>query len=372
MYTEYTGKNFFNKLPLFIKVGLAVTAVLLLTYSIEIVLYIFLIPKDGDPEMTVTLNTLAQGLSYYLVANLIVSLILIAIFEYARKNTTFRWWYVIILLLICYPASLASKILYTLLRTGFKMGEFIDFSFLSGLSNYPSLLSAILAYGITIYWNVARVERENKLKAEAMLKDARWKMLRYQVNPHFLFNSLNSIMALINKDKDLARKVVNELSAYFRYTLSWNDRSVISFSEELKAVTHYLEIQKIRFRERLDYNFEIELKPDELVVPIFSLQILVENAVKYGLKTCPGVVKVEIKAMEENECFIISVANSGRLWNGNNEDTQDYNTDGTSSGLINLRERLDLMYKGHAGFSLFETQQRVIAEIRIKKSAYNI
>ena len=347
-----------------IKVALSVLLVLFLTYSIEILLFVSMVPRDGNPDMTYAFDTLIKGLGYFLTANFIVSMILISITELTRRQMTFRWWHVVVLLIICFPGSVASRIVYTFLRAGFTGGEFVDFSFMSGLSNYPSLLSAMLVYGITVYRSVAREEHENALKAEALLNDARWKMLRYQVNPHFLFNSLNSVIALINKDKELARSVVNELASYFRYTLSWNDISVISLREEIQAVSHFLEIQKIRFEDKLNYSVEMTDEAEELMIPIFGLQTLVENAVKYGLKTHPGMVTVKITALREDDFYRVTVSNTGKLWH-NKESETDGRNPGTGTGLSNLKARLELLFQGRATLTVTEDSNTVTASIVI-------
>lgn len=347
-----------------IRVAVSVLLVLFLTYSIEILIFVTMVPKDGNPDMIYEFDNLIKGLGYFLTANFIVAMILISLIEMTRKQVAFKWWHALMLVLICFPGSLASKIIYTLMRTGFKGGEFVDFSFMSGLANYPSLLSAMLAYGITVYISVARREHENALKAEALLNDARWQMLRYQVNPHFLFNSLSSIMTLINRDKELARSVVNELASYFRYTLSWNDLSVISLKEEIGAVTHFLEIQKIRFEDKLSYSVETDESVSEIEIPIFGLQTLVENAVKYGRKTHSGVVHVRISTRLEEEFCYISVTNTGRLWHEHDGDSQEKRP-GTGTGLSNLQARLDLMYSEKAGFTIREENNSVTAEIKI-------
>jgi sensor histidine kinase YesM len=347
-----------------IRVAASVLLVLFLTYSIEILIFITVVPKDGNPDMTYAFDNLIKGLGYFLTANFIVAMILISLIELTRKQVDFKWWHVLMLVLICFPGSLASKIIYTLMRTGFKGGEFVDFSFMSGLANFPSLLSAMLAYGITVYISVARREHENALKAEALLNDARWQMLRYQVNPHFLFNSLSSIMTLINRDKELARSVVNELASYFRYTLSWNDLSVISLKEEIGAVTHFLEIQKIRFEDKLSYSVETDESVTEIEIPIFGLQTLVENAVKYGRKTHSGVVHIRIATRIEEEFCYISVTNTGRLWHDHDGDSQE-NRPGTGTGLSNLQARLNLLYSEKAGFTIREENNSVTAEIKI-------
>jgi LytS/YehU family sensor histidine kinase len=171
-------------------------------------------------------------------------------------------------------------------------------------------------------------------------------------------------MALINRDQDLARSMVNELASYFRYTLSWNDLSVISVQEEINAVSHYLEIQKIRFKDKLEYHIEADETAVNVQIPIFGLQTMVENAVKYGLKTSSGTVKVVVSVSKKEDYCEIMVSNSGNLWR-NSTDDEKLSNSGTGTGLLNLQGRLELLFGGKSHFQIKEENDNVIATIKI-------
>ena len=349
----------YRRIPLYIRISLSILIIELFYSSIYFTLY-FAGLKVTPEGLTEPFSEVLFRRVIRVVATLVVAAIMIALLEIPRKRVHARWWHLLLLGFICYPGSMAISILYRFLSSLDNVLKGLQF----GMSvYYTDLLLALLAYGFTVMWETAREEYENSLKADAYAKEAKWQMLRYQVNPHFLFNSLNSIMALINRDKDQARYVVNELSSYFRYTLSWNDSSVIPLSEEIKAVSHYLEIQKIRFEERLKYTIRIEKDLNDLEIPIFGLQTLVENGVKFGLKTCSGIVNIIIEAERIGNFRVITVSNSGRIFSPENGKDSAYK-DGTSSGLTNLKGRLEIMYPGSV-FELFAKEEMVIARIKI-------
>jgi hypothetical protein len=182
-----------------------------------------------------------------------------------------------------------------------------------------------------IEWNR---EREEKLKAESLAQEARWMMLSYQVNPHFLFNALNSIRALIGLNDEKARSIVTRMSEYFRYSLSIEHKTLVSLNEEIAAVDSYLEIQMIRYSERLQIIKAIEESTLQCLIPVFTIQTLIENAIKYGLKTHPGVVDIEIRISHLEEKLHIRISNTGKL-----VDTMKRHGDdvGTQTGLENLK-----------------------------------
>jgi len=187
-------------------------------------------------------------------------------------------------------------------------------------------------------------ETENRLKAQSLTQQAKWMMLRYQVNPHFLFNALNSIRALIGHNDDEARKIVTEMSEYFRYSLSIEKKTLVEVKEEIKAVENYLEIQKIRYQDKLSIKKEVASDVFNCLIPVFSIQTLVENAVKYGLKTHEGTVAIIIKAFFSNNQLNILIKNSGKLISPMQENN---NENGTNTGIKNLKSRLNYLDKDY-------------------------
>jgi hypothetical protein len=355
-----------KKTPVFWQGFIAVTTVLFLNYSTEIILYSSVLPKV--PEANYYQGfwvTFASSFRYFL-SHLIVATILMLLFEIPRKRIKIRWWHIIILALICFPAASCVEIINSILLYRFKSKPLDSFS-IPGLIHLKIVIMSMLAYGLIVFWDNSRKERELVLQAESLINEARWQMLRYQVNPHFLFNSLNSVMSLINSDRKLARSVVNELSNYFRYTLSLNDTNVVALSQELAAARHYLSIQKVRFEERLSFEVILGAGTEDLLIPVFGVQTLIENAVKYGLKTSRGRVFIEVKSYSKNQYFYIVVVNTGKIFMRDQKDIET-SSEGTNSGLENLRQRLNLLYPENIWFSLEEKDNTtVVAEIRIAK-----
>lgn len=356
-------------MPFFWKALIAVTIVLILNYSSEIFLYSFVVPKDDIRDFYPNIGHLMKSVSRMFLSHLSVITILILLLEIPRKRIWIRWWHLIILVIVCYPASMAVYVVAITIRDGFQATLSEDFSVYSGIALFPVVIMAMLVYGLMLLWENAQREHDNALKATALVNEAKWQMLRYQVNPHFLFNSLTSIMALINSDRELARSVVNELSNYFRYTLSLNNINVVVLSQEFEASEHFLRIQKVRFSDRLDYKIDIGEGTGDIGVPVFGVQTLVENAIKYGLKTKKGRVEVYIVSKLERDNCIISVINSGKIFKDSGGEG-DGKVFGTNSGLQNLVERLNLLYPGESSFELREEEgNRVFAEIRIKRNS---
>ena len=162
-------------------------------------------------------------------------------------------------------------------------------------------------------------------------------MLRYQVNPHFLFNALNSIRALIDENPAAAREMVTQLAELFRYSLRTTQSTNLSVGDELAAIRNYLDIQRIRFDDALDAAVLADDAATRTALPGFLIHPLVENAVKYGLETSDRPLRVRVCARRDGDRLDVEVANTGRWLEGGNGT-------GTGTGLRNLRERLRHLY----------------------------
>ncbi len=199
------------------------------------------------------------------------------------------------------------------------------------------------------YNTALREQREEALRAVAAARDAQLRMLAYQLNPHFLFNTLNSIRALINEDRSRAREMVTALSGYLRYALVERPLHLALLEEEVESVRGYLAIEKIRFEERLDVRMDIEPAALRCEVPAFLLNPLVENAVKHGAPpafNAPLVVGVKAWLVEPDRLRLM-VENTG-VWKGRRKDEPPLN-DGEPGGvgLANVRARLRAIYPGN-------------------------
>ncbi|MDX1546044.1 MAG: histidine kinase, partial [Rhodothermales bacterium] len=201
-------------------------------------------------------------------------------------------------------------------------------------------------------------EREKRMRLLA--REAQLKMLRYQLNPHFLFNALNAIRALVLSDAARSRQLVTALAEYLRYSLRTANDLEVSLQEEVTSVQSYLEIEKIRFEEDLDVAVEVQPGAADCRVPGVLLQPLVENAVKYGMATSPMPLRLRILGTIGGGRLHLEVANTGR-WQPPEQ------TQGTSTGigLRNLRQRLQRFYPGRHRFAVSEEAGWVRAVIDI-------
>jgi len=174
-----------------------------------------------------------------------------------------------------------------------------------------------------------------KSETEAIAKDAELYSLRQQLQPHFLFNSLNSISALVGSDPELSRKMINQLSAFLRGTLNKEDNGRISLAEELEHLELYLDIEKVRFGHRL--KTVLDVHDTDSVLPPMILQPIVENAIKFGLYDTIGVVTIELIAQRIANDLVIAVRNPY------DPETADPRK-GTGFGLSSIRRRLFLLF----------------------------
>lgn len=218
-----------------------------------------------------------------------------------------------------------------------------------------------LYFGIK-YWQSKREEEENALKAEALAKEAELKMLRYQLNPHFLFNSLNSASALISENPPRAEKMINELSDFLRYSLVNTKTNTVTLKDEIEALKNYLNIEQVRFEEKLQVNFDIAPETENFPLPNFLLHPLVENAVKYGMQTSELPLQIEIKAERKNNKLFIEISNSGKWFNSNGTNPQ---SNGMRVGIENVKKRLEQFFPDRHCFQTFERDNIVYVSLEI-------
>jgi two-component system, LytTR family, sensor kinase len=203
---------------------------------------------------------------------------------------------------------------------------------------------------------------ENAHRAETLAKDVQLKMLRYQINPHFLFNVLNSIYTLIDENTEKAKKLVVDMSEYYRYTLN-KQQQIIPVEKEVESILKYLEIQKTRFEDEFHYVISVDEASKSVSIPSFLIHLLIENAIKYGTKTMKQRLIVDLSVKLVNKSLLIRVANTGKLLPATPSSGNTGN--GTSNGIENLKNRLGLYYNDSFSFSLKEEDGWVIADIKI-------
>ena len=233
-----------------------------------------------------------------------------------------------------------------------------------GLSLSKPVLIWVLLYIFYAYTNERRYDAIEKIKLQASIEDTEAKILRAQINPHFMFNALNSIRALVIEDPQKAQKGVTQLSNILRSSLVADRKTTISLKEELKTIEDYLELEKVRYEERLQIMWEVDKDTLNIPVPPMMLQTLVENAIKHGVQKATRWGFIEINTTKLDNSLIIKIRNTGVLKN-----TENTSIDG-GFGLKNTEKRLKLLYGNEAIFEIFqEDNQIVCAMIKIPLSA---
>lgn len=268
---------------------------------------------------------------------------------------------------------LVSQLLFRLFQFGpyprnVALMAYLGQTFIYTLSHHKPFLFlswSALYFGFK-YWRREQHQRERALQAAALAREAELQMLRYQINPHFLFNSLNSASALIREDPARAERMLGELSAFLRYSLVQSKVAAVPLGEELAALRNYLDIEKIRFEDKLDVRFDIAPAAERFQVPGFILHPLVENAVKYGMQTGALPLVIEINAQAQNGSLHLAVINSGKLKAKTRNTSPSSN--GVGIGLQNVRQRLAQAFPGRHRFEVFERDGRVRAELEISKA----
>jgi len=228
----------------------------------------------------------------------------------------------------------------------------------------PLLSWSVLYFGIKFLrdWDL---QKEKTDKAYALAQSAQLQMLRYQLNPHFLFNSLNSIRALISENKKNAKIMITELSEFLRYSLLSKNYADVPLHNELEAIHHYLAIEKKRYEDKLDVTFHIDPTAEDYPVLCFLLHPLIENAIKYGMQTSSMPLKISVKAEVVNSKLQVEVSNTGRWLHPSA--VSEANEPGTGTGLDNVRKRLENEYPDKHTFRVFEKDGRVTIQLEIGK-----
>ena len=193
----------------------------------------------------------------------------------------------------------------------------------------------VFFYAVNYYQSLKeKIKKESEYKA--LIREAELQALKSQINPHFLFNSLNSISSLTVSNPEKAQEMVINLSTFMRYSLMHNEKEMVSFSRELQNIKLYLSIEKVRFGKKLNAEFEIDAHCMEAEIPNMILQPLFENAIKYGVyETTDQVTIKTICNCEGNFLKIIIV---------NDYDASTIKRRGEGIGLRNIKKRMEIIY----------------------------
>lgn len=198
------------------------------------------------------------------------------------------------------------------------------------------ITSSGLIYIFYHRWKEAQDSHNREASTQVMVKEAELQKLQLQLQPHFLFNSLNSINALIITHPEKAGKMVQQLSDFLRATLKRADEQWITLAKEIAYLQLYLSIEKVRFGHRLDVRLNLDEQIELWLIPPLLLQPLVENAIKFGLYGTTGKVVIDLTTKRQGDSLLIEISNPF------DEDMQP--AEGSGFGLNGLRRRLYLLY----------------------------
>ena len=199
------------------------------------------------------------------------------------------------------------------------------------------------------------VQYNTGLKHEAAIKDIQLTNLKSQLNPHFIFNALNSVRALVDEDPAKAKTAITQLSGILRNSLITDTQKLTAFEDELNTVKDYLALEKIRYEERLTIQYDIHPESRDFLIPPLMLQTLVENAIKHGISKYKNGGGLSIKTNMLKNSLIIEIRNTGVF---NNMVSEKKNT--TGNGLKNTRKRLGIIFGDKASFQIRNEKEKTV------------
>lgn len=306
------------------------------------------------------LHTLLQS-----IEGLILSIILHYVFIGAwEKSLLYRIFVSLVsVMLIATLWTLIRMVTFTMLIPSDDLWEQFGGWYFSSI--FVFLCWSALYYSIS-YYQLLQVEHRRTLTAENLAKESQLKMLRYQLNPHFLFNTLNAISALVKIDEEKkAQEMLQKLSKFLRFSLDGDPIKPVTLAQEINALQLYLDIEKIRFDDRLTIHFDLEEDVKIALLPSLLLQPLVENSIKYAIAEAENGGHITILAKLEPQTT--ETFEKSKATNNKNQAHQKLNIQVTDSGpgmtthtysddqhrgvgLRNIVERLDVHYKNQYNF----------------------
>ncbi len=194
-----------------------------------------------------------------------------------------------------------------------------------------------------------------KWKLSASIKDAELNALKAQINPHFIFNSLNNIRSLVVEDSEKARDSITHLSDLLRFSIQFDQYEKVSLEKELQVVEDYLNLEAIQLEERLRYRFNVDKHCKETMVPPMIIQTLVENAIKHSINNLPNGGEILVESKINNDSVHVYVKNTGQMKNSGNPQGRR-----RGIGIVNSKERLRLLYGDKASLTVENMNEHMV------------
>lgn len=296
-------------------------------------------------------SVMSSAFTYYIYAILSIGI------WFTCKRIPFDSMPIPVLILVHFLLSISYSALWLFLTYGLwylaegeQIFTYFDFRLVVGWQFLFGMITYLLIAGIFYTIIYYRHFREKELKEAELLgltRDAEFKALKMQLNPHFLFNALNSINALVTQNPELSRKMVGRLSELLRISLDSRNEMCVPLKEELDFVHLYLELESIRFGDRMNFEETVDEELHDTDFPAMVLQPLIENAVKYGVAEKRGNGRIQLTIMREGERIACRVMNTVPKHSRSRKSKGSAN----GTGLQNIRRRLHLLYADRYEFS---------------------
>lgn len=303
-----------------------------------------------------------------IVVNILLVLCGLALTHFLRKYLLKNKWFglettelitrvllanIVLALIFCVWQYILNNIFYSDMPNVSSLSQVIK----PFMAAYLILLAWSLLYFTWSYIEGNRSRIITQLQLQNDMQDLELKSMRSNLQPHFIFNSLNSIRALVKEDPEASREAITKLSKILRSSISIKDDS-ITLDKELDLVENYLHLEKIRFEERLQYEFDIAAKTRPLLIPPMLLQNMVENAVKHGISLLEKGGTIWISSEIDNEVVRLKIKNEGHI----NEENK---LKGTAFGMSSSKKRLAHLYPEDSSIEIKEIDHHVVVEICI-------
>ncbi len=224
-------------------------------------------------------------------------------------------------------------------------------AFFNLANDTPIIIIWVSIYIVWHYVESARQQEIDKVKLESLVKELELKTIKSHINPHFIFNALNSIRALVDENPERARTAITELSNLLRSSMQTEKLEFTSLEKELDIVKDYLALEYIRFEDRLQVEYDIDEDTLDQIIPPMMLQTLVENAIKHGISKQVNGGIIRIISVFKDDHHELIVQNSGKL-------QATINSEGF--GIASTQNRLKILYAGKATFALKEIKETIV------------
>jgi len=247
----------------------------------------------------------------------------------------------------------------------------INYIIVIGITSRPVTdLAALIVVSFIVYllWTLVYLmvhyfeSYRKSLKYEAEMNEIELNNLKSQLNPHFIFNALNSIRALVDENPGKSKEAITQLSNILRNSLAVDKKQLVDFNDEIRTVRDYLALESIRYEERLQTDIQLHPDSEYYKVPPMMIQTLVENGIKHGVANLKKGGKIEISTDIVDSMFVVRIRNSGKYLNDKGLENAGY-------GLDNTRKRLKLIYGDLAYFNISNREKNIVlTEIKIPET----